>query len=331
MARSFILAGDIGGTTARFALFDSSRPPTQPAYEALYAGAGFSDFDAALTRFRAESGIDAGKAALEGACLGVAGPIEGNRVKLTNAPWSIDAGAVSASLGGTPVQLLNDFEAAAHGIDALAPGDLETLQAGVPRAAGAQVVIGAGTGLGVAYRVANAAGYRIVAGEGGHAGFAPATAEQTALLQSLQAEFGRVSAEHVVSGAGLERIYAFVRRKIDSGTDAIDAAEVSRRALEDAEPAALCALDLFIACYGTVAGDHALAVRADGGVYVAGGIAAKILPRLAAGGFLAAFNAKGTQAALMRACPVHIVTTHRLGLLGAACAAQRAHRREGRN
>lgn len=185
-------------------------------------------------------------------------------------------------------------------------------------------MIGAGTGLGVAYRVANGAGYRIVAGEGGHAGFAPADAEQAALLLFLQAEFGRVSAEHVVSGVGLEHIYAYLCRKVIVGTDAVDAAEISRRALEDAEPLALHALDLFIACYGAVAGDHALAVRADGGVYVAGGIAAKILPRLAAGGFLAAFNAKGTQAALMRACPVHVVLTHRLGLLGAACAAQRA-------
>ncbi len=324
MARSIILAGDIGGTTARFALFEAGRRPDTPAFEALYEGADFADFDAAFTRFREASGLAAGKITVVGACLGAAGPVEGNRVRLTNTPWSIDAGAVSASLGGAPVQLLNDFEAAAHGIDALAPGDLETLQAGVRRATGAQVVIGAGTGLGVAYRVAIATGYGIVAGEGGHAGFAPADAEQTSLLQSLQAEFGRVSAEHVVSGAGLERIYAFVRRKIVAGTDAFDAAEISRRALEDAEPAALRALDLFIACYGAVAGDHALAVRADGGVYIAGGIAAKILPQLAAGGFLAAFNAKGTQAALMRACPVHIVTTHRLGLLGAACAAQRA-------
>lgn len=322
MARSFILAGDIGGTTARFALFETGRPPAAPAFEALYEGADFADFDAAFARFRAESGLATGKLRVAGACLGAAGPVEGDRVRLTNAPWTIDAGAVSASLDGTPVQLLNDFEAAAHGIDALAPGDLETLQAGVPRAAAAQLVIGAGTGLGVAYRVANGTGYRILAGEGGHAGFAPANAEQTTLLQYLQAELGRVSDEHVVSGAGLARIYAYVRRK----SAAVDAAEISRRALEEAEPPALRALDLFIACYGAVAGDHALTVRADGGVFVAGGIAAKILPRLAAGGFLNAFNAKGTQSALTRSCPVHVVTTHRLGLLGAACAALRAMR-----
>ncbi len=330
MATSFILAGDIGGTTARFALFEAGRRPDTPAFEALYEGADFADFDAAFTRFREASGLAAGKITLAGACLGAAGPVQGNRVRLTNAPWSINAAAVSASLGGTPVQLLNDFEAAAHGIDALAPGEVTTLQAGVPQPGAAQVVIGAGTGLGVAYRISADAGYQVVAGEGGHAGFAPADAAQSALLLSLQPALGRVSVEHVVSGAGLERIHAFVCRQGAVGSDGPDAAEISRRALEDADPLALRALDLFIACYGAVAGDHALTIRADGGVYVAGGIAAKILPRLAAGGFLAAFNAKGTQSALARACPVRVVTTHRLGLLGAACAAQRAQRREER-
>ncbi len=336
MASSFILAGDIGGTTARFALFASGSTTgarlaaRAPAFESFYAGHDFPDFDAALARFRDESGIAAGKATITRACLGAAGAVEGNRIKLTNAPWSIDADAVSACLDGAPVLLLNDFEAAAHGVESLAPRDLTTLQAGQPRAAGAQVVIGAGTGLGVAYRVANDAGYQVVAGEGGHAGFAPTDAEQAGLMLALLAELGRVSVEHVVSGAGLERIHAFVRRKA-SGGGHLAAAEVARLALEEADSTALHALDLFIACYGAVAGDHALAVRASGGVYIAGGIAAKILPRLAAGGFIAAFNAKGVRSALAKSFPVHVVTTERLGLLGAACAALREGQETGQD
>lgn len=321
MAGTFILAGDIGGTTARFALFASGAPPGSPAFEWLYDTDGFAGFDAAVERFRRESGVAAGKVLIERACLGAAGTVAGDRIKLTNAPWIIDAHAVSKQLGGVPVQLLNDFAAAAHGIDVLAPGDMTTLQAGAPRPRGAQVVIGAGTGLGVAYRVFDGDRYLVVAGEGGHAGFAPADEAQIQLLRSLQADIGRVSAEHVVSGRGIERIHDHLRRQ--TAVPAADAAEISRRALKDAEPTALRALDLFIACYGAVAGDHALSVRATGGVYIAGGIAAKILSRLANGGFLAAFSAKGTHAALLRDCPVRVVTTHRLGLLGAACVALR--------
>lgn len=325
MAGTFILAGDIGGTTARFALFESGVPPGAPAFEALYDDKAFATFDAALERFLEQSGIAAGTVVVDRACLGAAGPIAGDRIKLTNAPWTIDARSAARQLGGAPVRLINDFAAAAHGIDVLAPTDMKTLQAGEPRAQGAQpargaqLVIGAGTGLGVAYRVFDGKRYLVVAGEGGHAGFAPADEVQIELLRALQSRLGRVSAEHVVSGAGLERIHDHLRRH--AAAPAAHAAEISRRALEDAEPTALRALDLFIACYGAVAGDHALAVRATGGVYIAGGIAAKILPRLSAGGFLAAFSAKGAHAALLRTCPVHVVTTHRLGLLGAAHAA----------
>lgn len=321
MTDTFILAGDIGGTTARFALFESGLPPGTPAFEALYEGDEFASFDAALERFVAQSGIAAGTVAIDRACLGAAGPIAGDRITLTNAPWTIDARSASKQLGGVPVRLINDFAAAAHGIDALSPDDMQTLQAGAPQARGAQLVIGAGTGLGVAYRIFDGEQYLVVAIEAGHAGFAPADEAQIELLQGLRSKIGRVSAEHVVSGAGLARIHEHLRAQTRAQTTAAGPAEISRRALEDAEPTALRALDLFIACYGAVAGDHALALRATGGVFIAGGIAAKILPRLAEGGFLAAFGAKGSYAALLDTCPVHVVTTYRLGLLGAAGAA----------
>jgi glucokinase len=168
-----------------------------------------------------------------------------------------------------------------------------------------------------------------MSGEGGHAGFAPADDEQMRLWQMLHAQLGRVSVEHVVSGPGLVRIYEFLRATLPesaalrASVRADGAAAISRHALEHDDPLASRALDLFIACYGAVAGDHALIVAARGGVYIAGGIASKVLSRLAAGGFMAAFNAKGAHAQMNLRMPVQVVTTERLGLLGAALIAAR--------
>ena len=166
-------------------------------------------------------------------------------------------------------------------------------------------MIGAGTGLGLAYSLPGAGGgYVPVAGEGGHAGFAPRDELQGRLWRYLHERFGRVELEHVVSGPGLARIHEFL-----GGAPAAP------------EAASEQALDLFFACYGAAAGDRAREVLARGGVYVTGGIAARRATRLADGGFLAAFNDKGRLAAEARRMPVHVVLTERLGLLGAARAA----------
>ena len=157
------------------------------------------------------------------------------------------------------------------------------LQRGEPLPHAARVVIGAGSGLGVAYALPQGKRYQVIAGEGGHAGFAPADDEQMRLWQTLHAQFGRVSVEHVVSGPGLVRIYEFLRATLpeapalNESVRAEGAAAISRHALEQNDPLACRALDLFIACYGAAAGDHALTVTARGGVYIAGGIAPKIL------------------------------------------------------
>lgn len=313
-----ILAGDVGGTSTRLALFERGEAGARALVERCYADEEFADFAALLARFVEEARAALGAFALERACLGVAGPVEPARVRLTNRPWTIEARELSTLLG-TDLTLLNDFEAAAHGIDPLARDALMALQPGVQRPAAAQLVIGAGTGLGVAYRVWCRDRYRVVTGEGGHVGFAPATGEQLALARWLFARHGRVSAEQVVSGPGLARIYAFLRAAGGaSGDDAEPPELISARALEGSDPVASHALDLFIACYGAVTGDHALAVRAAGGVYVAGGIARRILPRLAAGGFISSFNSKAVHERLTREFPVFAVLSDRLGLLGAA-------------
>jgi len=318
-----LLAGDVGGTKALLALFDGARA----RFERRYACRDYGSFGALLERFLADARAALGEPPrFERACFGVAGPVSGGRATLTNLPWQIDA----AALGLPGLRLLNDFEAGAHALEALGAADLETLQAGAPREGAPRLLIGAGTGLGVAFVVGRGSGRRVVPGEGGHAGFAPAGDLQDALCRHLRALLGRVEIEHVVSGAGLARIYAFLR---DTGAHEESAATAAAIAAGDPAAAiaqaatgrgdalAAAALDLFAACYGAAAGDYALATLARGGVYVAGGIAPKILPRLRAGTFLEAFNAKGNFAAAIRECPVHVVTNERLGLLGAAAAA----------
>ena len=294
-----ILAADIGGTKSLLALFEGAAP----AFELRLASAEFADFESLLARFLDEARTALGAApAIEAACLGVAGPVRGGIVRVTNLPWTIDAARLAGRFALGSLELMNDFAAAAWGVGALAPQDLVTLQAGAPLAGAPRAVLGAGTGFGVAYVVNGVP----VPGEGGHGGFAPAGVEQEALWRFLHERLGRVQVEDVVSGPGLARIHEFMTGE--------------RVAPEDAAPAAL---DLFVTCFGAAAGDHALNVMARGGVYVCGGIASKVLPRLAAGGFLAAFNDKGAFAEHTRRMPVHVVTNERVALLGAAAAAAR--------
>lgn len=317
-----ILAGDVGGTNTRLALFERAGAGVRALFERDYADASFANFESLLARFLEHSRAALGPATIERAVLGAAGPVEARRVHLTNRPWTLDAPQLANLLGVEPI-LLNDFEAAAQGLELLRPAELRTLQAGVPQPGAAQVVIGAGTGLGVAYRIHCGGRYRVIAGEGGHAGFAPADEEQLALARWLHARLGRAAAEDVVSGPGLARIYAYLRegegRQAGAGEDG--PAAISARALEGSDPAATRALQLFVRCYGAVAGDHALAVRAAGGVYVAGGVARRILPQLESGGFISAFNAKRAHAHLAVDFPVYAVLSDRLGLLGAASVA----------
>jgi glucokinase len=319
-----IVAADVGGTKTRFALFESDALRFEQRFRSSSAAA----FDELLAKFLAQARAALGAdLAVARACIGVAGPVTGDRVKLTNLPWEIDARALQRDFGIERVELVNDFVANVYGIEALRPADLATLQAGEPVPGAPRVLIGAGTGLGVAYAVTGSALQCVVPSEGGHAGFAPGDEEEIELLRYLRARVGRVEVEHVVSGRGLVRIYEFLReRGRQPASPAVErdraegdaAAAITRHALEHDDPLASAALDRFIACYGAVAGDHALHVVARGGVYVAGGIAPRVLSRLAAGGFVAAFNRKGGFARLTRAMPLHIVVEERLGLLGAA-------------
>lgn len=322
-----ILAGDVGATKTVLQLVERREGDPRVAFERRYADMEFADFDGLLSDFLREAQAQGhGTPQVDIVVLGVAGPVSGGRVRLTNRGWQIDAQALAAKFGAGEVRLVNDFGAAASGLALLPETDLVTLQQGRPAARAPQVVLGAGTGLGVAYRVWQGERYQVIAGEGGNAGFAPADAEQLELWRSIHARAGRVCVEQVVSGPGLATIYEFLREQaaepespeLARTLERDDrAAAIAAFALERGDPLARRALDLFIDAYGAAAGDHALAVLARGGVFVTGGIAPRIASRLQRGGFVAAFNAKGRYADLMADIPLYLVMNEKLALLGA--------------
>lgn len=314
-----VLAGDVGGTHARLAIASGEGGRIAFARQRILAVRDYATPSDALADFLRDAPTP-----LSHACLAWAGPISGLRARLTNGSWTVDAGELAARFGIRDVALVNDFHAAAAGIDSLRDDDLTVLQAGTPDPTGARLVIGAGTGLGVAYALRDAHGTRIVSGEGGHVAFGPLDDEQMALWRHLRPSLERITAEHLVSGSGIVRLYEFccASSGIPGGDDVAreGAAAVARRA-DAGEGAAQRALRLFCAIFGAVAGDHALACLATGGVFVAGGVAARLAGRLADGTFAAAFAAKGVHGSLAARMPVWLVRDELLGLRGAAAIA----------
>jgi glucokinase len=309
------LAADIGGTNARFLLARAQGTQLQPIAEATLPVAAHATIEDACRAFLAGAPC----ATIDRACLAIAGPVHGRTAQLTNAHWLIDADRVGNALAIDEVRLCNDFEAAAAGVDDVGEAGLLTLQEARAQSNGMRVVIGAGTGLGVAYLLPGTPPAHIVAGEGGHAGFAPVDDEQLALWRFVAAETGRVSNEHLLSGAGIVRLYKFASGAPSLPQDvALEGAAAVVRRADAGEPPAIDALRLFVSIFGAVAGDHALAVLATGGVYVAGGIAPRLASRFTSGAFVTAFRRKSGHAALMQRMPVSLVCEGRLGLLGAA-------------
>jgi glucokinase len=308
-----VLAGDLGGTKALLGIA-TIEPGQAPVFThtCRLASADFSDCSALLAHFCAAAGN-----ALQGvsqACLAVAGPIsaDGRQVRFTNLPWQADVEALGACTG-VPVKLMNDFAAVAAGVTVSTADQLVTLQAGAHISDGLRVVIGAGTGLGVAALLGGTT-LRILPSEGGHVGFAPLDATQARIHAALLAIHGRVTAERVISGPGLRAIHQVLTGQ------GLDPAEITRRALAD-DQEALATTDAFFSAYGAFAGDMAMAFLPRGGLYLAGGVTQRLLPLLERSPFLAAFNAKAEHAALVAQMPLHVLRDEAIGLTGAAVLA----------
>lgn len=328
-----VLAGDIGGTKTLLEIADVAPGAHRVVAQERYASSAYDSLLPMIRDFVAGAG--AGKlSTLHGACFGVAGPIvesgAGQCARLTNLPWEVDTAVVAHGLGMTRVRLINDFQAVGYGIEVLGSSDLEVLQEGTELAQGPRAVIGAGTGLGVGILVWQHDHYEALPTEGGHVDFAPTSPVQIELLRWLMDRFGRVSYERLLSGPGLVNIYSFLSSNAGEGSalqamlaTEDPAAAVARAAQDGSDALAARALHMFAEIYGAQAGNLALTCLARGGIYLAGGIAPKIIAALKAAPFLRAFNDKGRMAVLTASMPVRVVVNQQVGLIGAALAASR--------
>jgi glucokinase len=317
-----LLAGDIGGTKSRLALFAEGGSPREPLAEELLPSGSFGGVEPLIREFLRRNALSPDRA-----CLAVAGPVIDGRAAVTNLPWIADADQIRRAFGFRSVVLLNDLAATARAVPLLKPAELHSLSTGDPAAGGAIALIAPGTGLGEAFLTWDGARYREHASEGGHADFAPGSLMEMELLRELGRETDHVSYETVCSGPGLGRLYRFLRKK-----EAVEEARLAVRLAEAADPApiiveaaladtsTLCSrtVRLFVSILGAEAGNLALKTLAAGGVYLGGGIAPRIIALLEEGSFLAAFRRKGPMADLLFRMPVQVILDPRAALIGAA-------------
>jgi len=318
-----VIAGDIGGTNARFAIIEGDKI----LFEKHYPSRDFNKFENVFAAFVK----DMPGQIPQYACLAVAGVVEGSRVEATNIPWIIDGHDLKKRFGLEALYLINDFEAAAWGITVLHKDQLVKIGGGKPMPNGPKAILGAGTGLGQAILAPRNKGYRVLPSEGGHVDFAPRNEEEMRLLRYLMKKFLHVSVERILSGPGLVNIYKFLLEEQNSKESVFSrqsvkekdqAALITRHALQGTDELCRQVVRMFCSIYGAEAGNLALKCLTTGGVYIAGGIALKILPILSEGGFRQAFEAKGRMEKVLKHIPTYVVTSPQLGLLGAALIAR---------
>jgi len=317
-----LLAGDVGGTKTLLGLFERGERRPSPRALHSYDTKAFSSFSAMLETFVRDV---AEPFTVDAAALGVAGPVVGSAAKLTNIAWDIATDQVTAMFGATRVCLMNDLEAMANSVEALADDEIAVLHQGNPRSDGHAAVIAAGTGLGQAYLLRQGGRLIPLPSEGGHADFAARTDREIELVRMLRDRDGRAEVEQVLSGPGLLNLHRLTHRggeceMLDGAED--PAARVSQAGMSGRCQQCAEALRMFVSAYGAEAGNLALRGVATAGLYVGGGIAPKILPMLRTGLFMEAFLAKAPMTELIASIPVKVILNPDAGLIGAAVRAQ---------
>jgi len=302
-----ILAGDIGGTNARLAFFDLQGGRFNLVSASVFPSRHYAGLDKIVTEFVSSSHVQP-----DTACFGIAGPVRDGRVEASNLPWIVESKRLAEELNIEKALLINDLEATTWTIVCN------------------QSVIAAGTGLGEAGLYWDGRQYHIFASEGGHADFAPRNDLEVELFCHLTKRFGHVSYERILSGPGLVNVYDFLRDTkrgteqkwlLDEMSQEDPAAAISRAGIAGRDPLSEQAVDIFVSVYGAEAGNLALKTKSTGGLYLAGGIAPKMLPKLTEPPFMNAFFEKGRMRGLMESIAVHVITNDKLALLGAArCA-----------
>jgi glucokinase len=327
---SRLLAADVGGTKTLLAVVEQHGDAVEVVRQERYESAKYDGLVPMLRAFGVE------KEKLASACFAVAGPVADGVSETSNLPWIIRAAEIAQAANLRHVELINDFAAVGWGIPHLGPADLATLQPGKKQAQGPIAYIGAGTGCGQGFMVwdESSSSYRVFASEGGHGDFAARDEIEIAIFEYLSQRHGHVSYERLISGMGIHNIYKALVEELGRAEAPAVRAEMEQ---ESADPAAVItkhalagsdatcgeAVDRFISIYGAEAGNLALRVLATGGVYIAGGIAPRMVDRLRAGTFARAFNDKGRLATVSAQVPVHVILNTQVGLLGAAACAAR--------
>jgi glucokinase len=298
------LLGDVGGTNARFAW--QSGPGADPVGLASFRCADFESIEAVLRRYL--DGLDRPRPA-QGA-IGIANPVDGDRVRMTNHAWQFSIDALRRSLGLDRLLFVNDFAALALALPTLRDGERRPVRAAAGGRPGAALaLLGPGTGLGVAgLSAADAAGRRrVIAGEGGHVTLAAADDEEQAVVAWLRRRFGHASAERALSGAGLQNLHEAWCALHGRPHEALTPAQIGERAAAGGDEGCAAAVALFFALLGGVAGNLALTLGAQGGVYVGGGIVPKLGDAIDRSRFVERFQAKGRFAAYLGEIPVHLI------------------------
>lgn len=312
------LVADIGGTNARFAL--STAEDRRLSHIAHLTAADYPAIEAAIEAYLAK----AGNPQIAAACFAVACPAKAERIAFTNSPWEFRRSDLAARFGWQSFATINDFEALALGIAGLPSEGLHPLRSGHIRPGAAKAVLGPGTGLGVSGLLADGhGGWVAIAGEGGHIEFAPRRDNEIEFLRFMIARKGRCSVERVLSGAGLTNIYEFLAGQAGMAGRRPDPAEISASGLSGSDPIAVAALDFFLGALGSLAGDLALLLDAQGGVYLGGGILRHLLPILPKSEFLPRFADKGRLSYNLAEIPIFVILDGAVALQGAAQALSR--------
>ncbi len=318
-----VLAGDIGGTNARLAIYEVELTRYETLVAEVFPSRQYATLGEVVTGFMKAHGIRAQRA-----CFGVPGPVKDGVAQTTNLPWLVEASKLAGAARVEAVAVINDLKAQAYGIAGLAPEDFAVLNRGSETATGNAALIAAGTGLGQAGLYWDGQAHHPFATEGGHTNFGPNGELQIALLDFLTQRFGRVSWERIVSGPGLVNIFDFLLEHRgaekpawfddEAGERGDPAPVITQAALDGRCEICVAAVDLFVELYGAEAGNLALKMLATGGLFLGGGIAPRIVEKLKAPAFIDAFVDKGRLRPLLEATPVRVIMSKNTALLGAA-------------
>lgn len=318
-----ILGGDIGGTKCNLAVFQEEGATLHPVFQRRYATRDFSTFEDLIAHFLRQGAKNGGRQ-ISAAGFGVAGAVVEGRLHANNLPWTLNPSELAQRLDVSleNIVLLNDVVATAWGLDQLPAKDLAVLNRGVPQPNATRALMAVGTGLGEALLVWDGRHYRVFPSEGGFAGFAPRTDREIQLLTYLKKRLPQVCCEDVLSGRGIRAIHEFldpdVRHPSFDGPGGDSAREISENACAHSCRVCVETLDVWTEAYGSEAGNLALRALAVGGVYVAGGIAPKILSKMQDGAFFRAFRDKTKFSPVLARIPIYVVLNEDAPIWGAA-------------